>query len=190
VLILSTKTVFKRGLYYICHSIMMAVTDEYLAKTIRQGNKESLSLLYDKYAPCLLGLISKIVQDADLAEEALKQTFVSIWKQIGEYEPSGTTFFLWIITISRKAAHDMIQSEEYKRNSKIQKVNHSVYSEDMAKPKESAFSLHPDERTALDLVLFRGLTLDEGADELKIPVEAIRTNLRTAIKNLKAVTAE
>lgn len=74
-----------------------------LEAIVSVGQNKKLSefeLLYDKYAPPLYGWILSKVKDVPTAENVLSQTFVSMWLNIGEYNPGKSSFLIWLMKLS------------------------------------------------------------------------------------------
>ncbi len=141
--------------------------DVNLAVSVNQGNQQSFGKLYDKYAPALFGIISRIVNDKKLAEEILNAAFVNTWNQVATFNASKTSLFTWLISIARQTALDEIKSEQFKNPL----YSNPVYEEN----KKSAF----------DLVYYKGLNCIEAAAQLNITVEELKADIKMTIKNMK-----
>lgn len=72
-----------------------------LVNGLQAHSHEAFSALYDNYAPALLGIVFKILQDGDEAEN-LMQAFIKIWSNIGQYDHCKGRLFTWLITILQK----------------------------------------------------------------------------------------
>ncbi|WP_460879052.1 RNA polymerase sigma factor [Pontibacter rugosus] len=67
-------------------------TEQSLVEALKQGKQEVLGLLYDAYAPVMMGVILRIVPDREVAEEVLQETFLAIWSRIEVYDASKKDF--------------------------------------------------------------------------------------------------
>lgn len=63
-------------------------------------NIAAFEALYDKYSPALYGLILKRVIDSSAAAIVLEKSFLRIWKERKSYDPSKSTVFSWMHTIT------------------------------------------------------------------------------------------
>ncbi len=168
-----------------------------LVLSLKQGKQEALGILYDKYASLLLGLITKIVRDKDKSEEILRETFIEIWNQIREFDASKSMLFTWMFNIARKAALEVIKTEEIRDNFKNQSgynfvneisSNGSDIWDGEATAKESFSRLVQSEKDALNIIFLKGRRYPEAAQELNVPVETLKKSLRSAFKHLRRIT--
>ena len=70
-----------------------AAADLQLAASLQKGKQESLAVVYDKYAPALGGIISRMVNETALAEKILQDSFINAWRQVAAFNPSNSSFF-------------------------------------------------------------------------------------------------
>jgi len=68
-------------------------SDERLVACILQGDKQAFGELYDKYAPALLGIITKIAVDKKTSENILQESFLIIWNDLKTHDCSGERLF-------------------------------------------------------------------------------------------------
>lgn len=86
----------------------MSVQDAPLIAAVQQGDQQALAALYDAYSGALYGIILKVVEKEELAQEVLQDTFVKIWRSAGGYDASKGRPFTWMLNIARNAAIDPI----------------------------------------------------------------------------------
>lgn len=137
--------------------------DVQLAAAIQQGDQHSLSTLYDKYAPALTGIISKITTEKKLIESILHTSFLKFWQQATQYNPSTSSLFTWLTGIARKTAW-----EEVNINSSVRPAADEAV-----------------QQTAFELVYYQGLNYNEAAITLQTTVSVINNSIKTALSNLK-----
>lgn len=166
-----------------------------LVQAIRTKQKIGSEALYDMYSASLFGVIVRIVQDNDLAEDLLQDTFVKIWNSFDMYDETKGRLFTWMVNLARNLSVDKIRSKDFKNNSKNQDIENSVVSIDkqqnsMINPdvvgvRDMVDSLKPDSKAVLNLIYFKGFTHVEAAEELGIPLGTVKTRVRLAIINLR-----
>jgi DNA-directed RNA polymerase specialized sigma24 family protein len=160
-------------------SVMVDDDDAALAAAIKEGNQQSFGELYDKYAPALMGIISRIVKDTEQAEEILNNTFVNVWNQIAQYNGSQGTLLIWLINMARKTAFAEIKNAPLttpKPKTPVYEGNiNGVYGKSTATVSKTAF----------DMVYYGGLSFIEAAETLNISVAELRNNIRQAVKSMK-----
>lgn len=174
------------------------ITEHILITALRQGQPDALSLLYDKYAPVLLGLCTRMVRDPELAETLLQKTFLSIWKQKAGFANSKVSLLSWVILIARDTARASLANNLVKQFSKpaesstftpAEPETHNGQTTMEPGLQEYCCRLELHEKTALDLVYLKGYSCREAADQLGIPEETVKASLKMAIKHLGAERA-
>lgn len=173
-------------------------TEQSLVEALRQGKQEMLGKLYDAYAPVMMGVISRIVHDNEVAEEVLKDTFVAIWSRIGVYDASKDRLLTWGLAIARGIALEANKSNRHTASvERIKKTsengtqkNKSVTLQKGGIVKQNLCSLPPLEKTVLELLYLKERTCAEVAGELNLSVEEVKTVLKKAFAHLKADKSE
>lgn len=166
-----------------------------LVLALRQKDKAGVEALYDMYSSSLYGVIFRIVQHEEIAEDLLQETFIKIWNSFTLYDPSKGRLFTWMVNVARNLSIDKIRSKDFRNNSKNQDLENTVnfideqvntaINPDVVGVKELVSQLKPDQKSVLDLVYFRGYTHVEAAEELGIPLGTVKTRMRMAIITLR-----
>ena len=76
--------------------------DQDLIAGLQTGDKEAFGNLYDRYAPLLQGLISRMVCEKTAVEEVLQKVFLEVWTKKAEYNPAYESLFTWMIKLTRQ----------------------------------------------------------------------------------------
>jgi RNA polymerase sigma factor (sigma-70 family) len=173
----------------------ISLSEEELITALRQQEKIAAEALYDMYSSSLFGVIIRIVQNNEMAEDLLQETFVKIWNSFSSYSPDKGRLYTWMVNIARNLSIDKIRSKDYKNQSKNHELELNVTSIDVSRNiayqpellgvKDLVNKLRPEQKVILDLVYFKGYTHLEAADELSIPLGTIKTRLRMAIIQLR-----
>ena len=72
---------------------------------------KGIEILYDNYSAALYGVIHRIIQNDEIAEDVLQETFLKIWNNFGQYDSVKGRLFSWMINIARNGAIDKIRSK-------------------------------------------------------------------------------
>ncbi len=72
--------------------------------------------------PRLLGVIYRIVQHKEIAEDLLQETFIKIWNAAESYDSSKGRVFTWAMRIARNLSIDKVRSKEFKNSNKNQEI--------------------------------------------------------------------
>lgn len=168
-----------------------------LVAALKSGDQQALASLYDNYSAALLGVIFRIVDDREAAEDILQEVFVKIWKNISQYDSSKGRLFTWLVNIARNAAIDSTRAKGYSVKNQIQSIDNSVRSinrqyststqVDHIGLKAVVDKLKPEYRILVDKLYFEGYTQEEAAEELDIPLGTVKTRIRAAINQLREV---
>ena len=170
-------------------------SEEELVLRLRNQDQQAFSYLYDNYAAALNGIIYRMVEDRELAEDILQEAFVKIWNNFSSYDTGKGRLFTWMLNITRNLTIDTLRSKGYKKQAKISSDENSVgnLSDDgkiverfdaMGIRKQLA-NLKPEQRSIIDLAYFNGYTQDEISKEMGIPLGTVKTRMRAAIIELR-----
>jgi RNA polymerase sigma-70 factor (ECF subfamily) len=100
-----------------------------LISALKNKQHNAYEYLYDNYSEALYGVIHKVLNDDELANDILQDTIVTIWQKIDSYNPEKGTLFTWMLNIARNKAIDEFRKN--KRNPKISIDELSVHTIDM-----------------------------------------------------------
>ena len=170
--------------YFMLQNTFHNYSDQDLVALLEQGKSEAIGLIYDKYAPNLLGLITRMTGNQETAEVVLQETFVAIWQQKDTYNASRLRFFSWLILITRDTALAALKSGKYTLPDATPAIANSASPENQANSFISKLS--PQEKTALDLVYLKGYPCAEAAALLGLPENTLKIILQTACQHLRA----
>lgn len=161
-----------------------------LVRDLKAKRSTAFTALYDAYSPALFGVLMQLVQDRARAEDLLQDSFIRIWSNIQQYDPSHGRLFTWLLTITRNVALTELKA----RKTRLSAANYLSKQADA--PSRMAFpegTLHqsmlthlaPKHRQVVELVYYRDYTKQEVADELHLPLGTVKTRFRMALQQLK-----
>lgn len=169
------------------------ISEEELVSRLQAQDKNAFAILYDNYSSSLYGIVLKIVQTSEVAEDVLQEAFVKIWKNISSYDKSKGRLFTWMLNIARNTAIDKLRAKGEKFE--IRDIDDSVYQVDKKSStttkvehigvKQSVQNLKPEFRTIIDMAYYGGYTQEEISKELNIPLGTVKTRMRNAIIELR-----
>ena len=85
---------------------------------LEERKKEAISLIYDNYSAALFGLIIRIVNTHENAEEVLQNVLLKVWSNANTYDASKGRLYTWLVNIARNSAIDYTRSAKYKAGKK------------------------------------------------------------------------
>ena len=178
------------------------VTDEQLvARTVR-GDATAFEVLYDRYAPTVMGLALRIVGDRALAEEVVQETFWRMWQNAVSFQVQRGAFAGWLLGITRNLAIDLCRRRSVRPQVLLDPADELTLermpdqSADVAEAAWTAIKhrqvyaaltdLPTEQRRVIELAYFGGLTRQEIAAKTGEPLGTIHTRARLALKKLRA----
>ncbi len=178
-----------------------ATSDQQLIERVAQQDRHAFELLYDRYAPAVFGLALKTLGDRQLAEEAVQEIFWRVWQRAASFDRS-RTFTPWLFGIAHNYCIDELRRRRARPQPVYEDDDHPVLSgiADTADVSEAALQgeqqrivadalrqLPDEQRQAIELAYFGGLTQQEIATRLGNPLGTIKTRMRLGLQKLRAI---
>lgn len=180
---------------YLNTTILHSETE--LISMLKSKDEKAFNYLYDNYSGALYGVILKVLDKEELANDLLQEVFVKIWRSIEQYDSSKGRLYTWMLNIARNSAIDVLRSKSFQQEQKTIDIENSVYlnesrrntenNTDTLGLKKSVMNLKPEFRILIDLAYFQGFTQEEISKTLQIPLGTVKTRMRNAILELKSV---
>jgi RNA polymerase sigma-70 factor, ECF subfamily len=162
---------------------------------LQKGSDEAYQYLIDRYSAMLFGVIGRIVNDKDDAQNILQDSFVKIWMNIERYDASKGRLATWMLNVARNTAIDFTRSKIYSQRSKNQNIENNVGFEtdslrtqttvDTIGLRQIVGKLPPQCREIIEWMYFEGFTQQEIADNKGIPLGTVKTRTRLALVELR-----
>ncbi|MBA2338681.1 MAG: RNA polymerase sigma factor [Acidimicrobiia bacterium] len=170
----------------------MVTTDSDLVARFVSGDPGAVGDLYRRYARPMYTLALRSLGDRGLAEEAVQQSFLQAWRAAGRFDPARDVA-PWLFTITKRVAVDLYRRERRHRN-------HSVIDDraaDTPTDLETAWTawevrraldeMPADERLIVEVTHFLGLTHEQAAARLGIPIGTVKSRSHRAHRRLAAL---
>jgi len=155
-----------------------------IISAIAAGERAALRQLYDRFGARLYGIAHRILRDAALAEDAIQEAFVKIWRNAGKFDPARGSAIGWVVIIVRRAAFDLRPRD---RVGEPVEVAAEQPETDMLHPglARALEALPENHRQALLLMYVYGLTHAELAAAMGAPLGTVKSWVRRAATALK-----
>jgi RNA polymerase sigma-70 factor (ECF subfamily) len=170
-----------------------------LVRAIAEGREDALVELYERHAPLILGLARRILFHREDAEEVVQEVFTHVWRQAGSYEPARASVATWMVLIARSRAIDRLrsgraldravaaaESDRLAPHTSPEGVRAVLSSERRRRVREELARLPTEQREALGMAFFGGMTQSEIAAATGIPLGTVKTRTLLAMKKLRA----
>ena len=173
--------------------------DGELLRRIAAQDRAAFAEFYDRHSTLMFSVAAKILRDTSEAEDVLQETFAHLWEKAGSFDPQLGKASSWVVTMARNKAIDRIRASQ-RRNRLAEEAgvefaiateaadtaNEAVFGHDKAKLIQSAIVELPEEqRHAIELAYFSGLTQDEISQKLNTPLGTIKARIRRGLLKLR-----
>ena len=178
--------------------------DRALLRRMAAGDEAALGALYDLWSGRVHALALWILKDADDAEDVVEETFWQIWRTANRYQGGRSAGSTWIMMIARSRALDRVRARKRRADWTAAPGTVSALQDQLgdASPPEQPGSrvevadhqaqllsalagLPSDQRTALELAYFEGLSHGEIAERTSQPLGTVKTRIRLAMQKLR-----
>ncbi|MDT0558308.1 RNA polymerase sigma factor [Ichthyenterobacterium sp. W332] len=168
--------------------------EQQIITLLANEDERALNLLYKNYSNSLYGVILKVTNNEEIAEDALQETFIKVWKNAKKYDAKKAKLFTWLYRIARNTAIDKLRSFNNRFQKEVQIDKSNVYilptmnlNQDVIDLKEHVARLEEKYQIVLKALFFEGMTQQEASDELEIPLGTIKSRLKIGLRELKKV---
>ena len=175
------------------------LSDEALVALVERGEEPALAELYDRFGRIAYGLALRVVRDRNLAEDAVQEAFLALWRTASRFIPERAKASTWILTIVHRRAIDVVRREERRRTERAEEAAEAqvesaldVVSLRMERERvQAALRALPDQqREALELAYYGGFTQSELAERLGEPLGTIKSRMFKGLSRLRDLLAE
>jgi len=175
-----------------------AAADVELLHAVARGDEAALARLYDAYRVILFGLLIRILNSREEAEDILQDVFVQVWRRAKDFDEKRGRPFTWLVTLARSRAIDRLRLLGARQRlvtgaaqEKTEAVSDALTDTIRQAQKETvrrALAELPDEqKQTLMLAYFEGLTQSEIAAKLNAPLGTVKTRMRSGLIKLRAL---
>ena len=175
-----------------------ASRDATLVHRLLQRDMRAFEQLYDRHSRLVYGLVFRIVQQAGTAEEIVQDVFLQLWRNAARYDTSRGPFLPWLLTMARNRALDTLRlkSERQRRREDQSEELPAICAAPafeqqlddkrrVSQVRSLMTSLQPQQKRAIELAYFEGLSHTEIADTLKEPLGTVKSWIRNGLSRLR-----
>jgi len=169
--------------------------EDSLVVALKGRDRSAFAYLYDNYAGALLGVITRIIQKEEIAEEVLQDTFLKIWDRIDSYDREKGKLFTWMLNVARNLAIDKTRSKEFSKERQTGGLEKLVGKIDTQEKIELGVEviglqdllskLSEDQQFVIDKHYLKGYTQSEISEEFDLPLGTVKTRMRLAMQVLR-----
>jgi RNA polymerase sigma-70 factor (ECF subfamily) len=166
------------------------------------GDELALATLYERWVERVYTVAFWILQDSDEAEDVVEETFWQAWRTAARYDGTRSAASTWLVMITRSRALDRLRAERRRADWTASPRTAGVLldeagdrepgtagpserGEHSAAVSQAMGALPPEQREALELAFFGGLSHSEIADRTAQPLGTVKTRIRLAMEKLR-----
>jgi RNA polymerase sigma-70 factor (ECF subfamily) len=177
------------------------VSDAQLVTLIARYNEVALAEAYRRHGGAVFGLARRVLNGASEAEDVTQEVFLRLWNQPERFDPTRGTLRSFLLMQSHARAVETVRTLGARRRREIndaQKtargaydMQHEAWDVVMAEDVKKALGeLPPEERKAIELAYFEGLTYVKVAEILNEPEGTVKSRIRNGMRRMKATLVE
>ena len=168
-----------------------------------EGDEQALGVLYDRFGKVAYGLALRVLRDPPLAEDAVQEAFLAVWRQAATFDPSRGRASTWILTLVHRRAVDLVRRQSRfsaladqleamtTQTFAAESVDDDVELREARRNVRAALAtLSEAEREVLELAYWGGLTQSEIATALGIPSGTVKSRTFNALAHLRAAVSQ
>ncbi|MDX2252912.1 MAG: sigma-70 family RNA polymerase sigma factor [Nitrospira sp.] len=167
-----------------------------------QGDQGALATFYDRTSPQVFGLVLKILDNREAAEEVTLDVYTQVWRQAHTYDRARGAPGAWLMTLARTRAIDRFRAGAAERGRTESLDVAQLFASDEGTPEQNAAgqerrryvqqalsTLTAEQRQAIALAYFYGLSQSEIAEKLQLPLGTVKTRMRLGMIKLRDALA-
>ena len=174
--------------------------EDAIARIVR-GERTALRALYDEFAGRAMAIAGRVLGSPAEAEDVVQETFLEIWRRAPEYEKERGAPGAWLTALARGRAVERLRAKRRSDKATLAPGNEPRAESDAPalsaerrqerdRVRTALKTLPEEQRRAIELAYFHGLTQTEIAEKVGEPLGAIKTRIRLAMDKLAAMLAE
>jgi RNA polymerase sigma-70 factor (ECF subfamily) len=176
--------------------------DDELIAAVARGDHPALLALYDRHGGIAYGLAYRVLGEAGAAEEAVQDAFLRVWRRAETFDPSRGRARPWLLTIVHHCAIDLLRrragappvvaglDEIAERMPAVDAWSDLSGRLDSERVRAAVAALPGEQRRAIEMAYFDGLTHREIAERDGLPLGTVKGRLRLGLRRLYGLLAE
>ena len=165
-----------------------------------EAAEAALAVLYDRYRAILFGLLMRILNNREEAEDVLQELFLQVWRRAADFDENRGRPFTWLVTMARSRGIDRLRALASRERVAVagardeaeavsDAASDAFRSEQRGLVTTALAQLPDEQKRPLMLAYFDGLTQSEIAARLGAPLGTVKTRMRTGLMKLRELLA-
>jgi RNA polymerase sigma factor (sigma-70 family) len=179
------------------------LSDEALVALVARSDDEALAELYDRVGRVAYGIAYRVLRDERLAEDAVQEGFLNVWRTAVSFRAERAKASTWIITLVHRRAVDLVRREQRRRTDLLGDELQSAHADEAGSAEEQAWlgferdrvqqalrQLPDLQREAIELAYYGGFSQSELAERLGQPLGTIKSRMFAGLARLRELLDE
>jgi RNA polymerase sigma factor (sigma-70 family) len=175
------------------------LSDEALVLLAARSEQSALAELYDRYGRPAYGLALRVLRDEKLAEDAVQEGFLAVWRTAARFVPERGKASTWILTLVHRRAVDAVRREQRRRADTLDRapepcggsVDEDAWLRLQRERVQDALRKLPDsQREALELAYYGGFSQSELAERLGQPLGTIKSRMFAGLARMRELLGD
>lgn len=169
------------------YSAGIRVVEDNIISLLKNRDQRGMEILYDRYGNIIYGFLFQVLKSDELAEEAMEEVMMRVWRSIEVYDPKKERLFTWVINIARQNTSSKIKFLELNGREVPVELgkNLSHYNPESAVVRDMVDHMDPDQKNTIEGIYFSGLNHKYISEKLHIPGNNLKNLVRATLKMLK-----
>ena len=167
-------------------------SDARLILSVRAGDQQAMGELYDRYSSLIYSIALRVLGDTGAAEDVLQEVFMQLWRKPAVFDAARGSLTAWLAVIARNRAIDALRKRKPETDLEDVTVSVELDLAGAAERNRAAEQIRrklgempEQQRSALEMAFYEGLTHSEIAEKTGTPLGTIKTRIRTALISLR-----
>lgn len=170
-----------------------------LLRRVAAGDETALTEMYDRASKLVYGLALRVLRDTGEAEEVMQEVFLQVWHRAAAHDPARGSATAWLVMLTRSRAIDRLRAgRRVREQASMEEMPGFDPASEAADPEEQAgvaqigrkvrealAQLPAEQRRALELAYYEGLSHGEIAERLAAPLGTVKTRIRAGMMRLR-----
>jgi len=168
-------------------------SEEALLARVARGDEAALGEVYDAFGRIAYGLALRIIRDERLAEDAVQEAFLAVWRQAASFDAARASARTWVLTLVHRRAVDLVRREERRRADVLEPetepsggsaADDAELRSRRMQIQGALAQLPDDQRRPIELAYYGGLSQSELAERLDVPLGTVKSRMFAGLKRL------
>jgi RNA polymerase sigma factor (sigma-70 family) len=167
------------------------LSDEAVIALVARSDEQALAELYRRFGRLAYGLAFRILRDDALAQDAVQEAFLGVWRAAGRFTAERAKPSTWLLTLVHRRAVDLVRREQRRRTEPLQPETEQAAADEAELAtqrqtiREALRQLPAEQREAIELAYYGGYTQSELAERLGEPLGTIKSRMFAGLARLR-----